>query len=584
MTKLAPHQTYTPDASSLSMGYIKQGLLAIGIVAVLVAAITLLRTFHSFALDDPLFLDSTLGELAVWMTDQASEEAPESILGQVAQQRLGPVDDSEFVETALLRDMKNLLVGYTGFVILALVIGGVSLLAKWRWHRVALVVALLGLDGLVFLIPTSAQDQSVTLILIGISVLSLVLLLSREHVERVVGFIVILSLFLVIWEVGKSAASQVDYNITAPVDRWEYATYDDLDSALSGVASGSIDVLLVDRRDVNDILFPYPEEDDTELESSDYPDLRYIQDFSHTDSKFGFAIEPELPGRVSLVTKETLAPEILSVKNFSDLNLGAVTGSFAETDYLITDRELILVELKILNDLNLPHLQSISEALLQPARRNGPLLLIRILTNAALYTWTEAILGFFIGATLGFVLGSLFAHVQLLQRSLLPYVVASQTIPIIALAPMIVIWLRDTNPLIPVAVISAYLTFFPVTINTLRGLQSPPQTAIDLMKSYAATKWEIMWKLRFPSALPYIFTALKVSATASVVGAIIGELPSGIRNGLGRAILDFSSDYSLISTPKLWSAILIASSVGILFFLIVTVIEFIVLRGQQEPQ
>ena len=143
---------------------------------------------------------------------------------------------------------------------------------------------------------------------------------------------------------------------------------------------------------------------------------------------------------------------------------------------------------------------------------------------------------------------------------------------------MIVIWLRDTHPILPVAVISAYLTFFPVTINTLRGLQSPQPIAVDLMKSYAASSWDIMWKLRFPSALPYIFTALKVSATASVVGAIIGELPSGISDGLGRAILNFSSDYSLISTPKLWGAILMAAFVGILFFLTVTILEQLILR------
>ncbi|MEO0565581.1 MAG: ABC transporter permease subunit [Chloroflexota bacterium] len=177
-------------------------------------------------------------------------------------------------------------------------------------------------------------------------------------------------------------------------------------------------------------------------------------------------------------------------------------------------------------------------------------------------------------------MGSIFAHVALLQRSLLPYVVASQTIPIIAIAPMVVIWLRDSHPLLPVAVISAYLTFFPVTINTLRGLQSPDPTAFALMRSFAANRWQVMWKLRFPAALPYIFTALKVSATASVVGAIIGELPSGIRNGLGRAILDFSSDYSLISTPKLWAAIFMSALLGITFFLVVAGIERLVLRGR----
>jgi NitT/TauT family transport system permease protein len=234
-----------------------------------------------------------------------------------------------------------------------------------------------------------------------------------------------------------------------------------------------------------------------------------------------------------------------------------------------------LIDLKILNDLNLPHLQVIAEALLQPARRNGEQLLIRILAEAGLYTWGEAFWGFVFGALLGFCLGTLFAHFRFLERSLLPYVVASQTVPILALAPMVVIWLGANS--FSVSVIAAYLTFFPVVINTLRGLLSPKPTAVELMQSYAANAWTILWKLRVPAALPYIFTALKVSATSSVVGAIIGELPSGIGEGLGRAILNFSSDYSLASTPKLWGAIIVAASVGILFFVGVSLLERLVL-------
>jgi NitT/TauT family transport system permease protein len=163
-----------------------------------------------------------------------------------------------------------------------------------------------------------------------------------------------------------------------------------------------------------------------------------------------------------------------------------------------------------------------------------------------------------------------------LERAALPYVVASQTVPILAIAPMVVIWLGASFT--SVAVIAAYITFFPVAINTLRGLQSPNPLAVELMDSYAASRWTKLWKLRFPAALPYIFAALKVSATASVVGAIIGELPSGMGDGLGRAILDFSSDYSLISTPKLWAAIITAAFVGVIFFVAVSLVERAVLR------
>ena len=223
----------------------------------------------------------------------------------------------------------------------------------------------------------------------------------------------------------------------------------------------------------------------------------------------------------------------------------------------------------------MPHWQNIAEQLLQPARRNGPLLLVGILAEAAFFTWREAFVGFVAGSLLGFVLGMLFAHSKLLERALLPYAIASQTVPILAIAPMIVSALGAGW--LPVAVISAYLTFFPVTINTLRGLLSPDPMALELMRSYAAPAWAVLWKLRVPAALPYIFTALKVSATGSVVGAIVGELPSSRSDGLAAAILRHSGNYA--SQPeKLWATIVIAALVGILFFSAVSLVERWVMR------
>jgi len=229
----------------------------------------------------------------------------------------------------------------------------------------------------------------------------------------------------------------------------------------------------------------------------------------------------------------------------------------------------------------MPHWQAIAEQLLQPARRNGPELLVGILAKAGWVTWREAIVGFLAGSLLGFALGTLFAHSQLLERSLLPYAVASQTVPILALAPMIVSALGAGW--VPVAVISAYLTFFPVTVNTLRGLLSPEPMALDLMRSYAAPPWAVLWKLRVPAALPYIFTALKVSATGSVVGAIVGELPSSRSDGLAAAILRASGNYA--SEPeKLWAAIVMASLVGILFFAAIALLERLVMRSRPADE
>jgi NitT/TauT family transport system permease protein len=237
------------------------------------------------------------------------------------------------------------------------------------------------------------------------------------------------------------------------------------------------------------------------------------------------------------------------------------------------------------NDRTLPHLHDIVAELFEPSRRNGPLL-IDVLADAAVFTAKEAAAGFVLGATFGFAIGVVLVHSGLLQRGLLPYIVASQTVPILAIAPMVVVWV---NPKLPdavqgwgaVAVIAAYLTFFPVAINTLRGLQSADPRALELMRSYAANRWRVLWKLRVPASLPYLFAALKVSATASVVGAIIGELPASIQDGLGGAILNFNQYYTSAPT-RLWATNLVAAALGIVFFLAVVAAEKAVVRRAPE--
>ena len=237
------------------------------------------------------------------------------------------------------------------------------------------------------------------------------------------------------------------------------------------------------------------------------------------------------------------------------------------------------------NDITLPHLWTIFKALGEPSRFGGPLL-ITVLLKSALFTAKEAALGFAIGALVGFAIACLLVHSGLAQRAFLPYIVASQTIPILAIAPMVVVWV---NPKLPgglqgwgsVAVIAAYLTFFPVAINTLRGLQSADPRALELMRTYAAGRWTVLWKLRVPTSLPFVFAALKVAATASVVGAIIGELPSGLQSGLGGAILNFNQYYS-IEPQELWATNIVAAMLGIVFFVVVVAAEKAVVRRPPE--
>ena len=235
--------------------------------------------------------------------------------------------------------------------------------------------------------------------------------------------------------------------------------------------------------------------------------------------------------------------------------------------------------LRIASDLSLPHLWNIAGAFIEPAQRNGPPL-ASVLFGAALFTFQEAIVGFVIGAALGLGLGILFVHSRLLERALVPYVVASQTIPIIALAPIVVIFLRAGW--LSVAVIAAYLTFFPVTVAAARGLRAADPRAFELMRSYAATPRQVLWRLRLPASVPYLFAALRIAASASVVGAIIGELPSGIPDGLGSAILNYNQNY--VGEPqKLWATIIAAAIVGLVFVGLIGLLERLLTRGRYRP-
>jgi NitT/TauT family transport system permease protein len=198
-----------------------------------------------------------------------------------------------------------------------------------------------------------------------------------------------------------------------------------------------------------------------------------------------------------------------------------------------------------------------------------------IMAQNAGVTAIESLVGFALGASTGLVLALAFAHSPLLERGVLPYVIASQTVPILAIAPMIVVWLGTSW--FSKAVIAAYLTFFPVTINMLRGLRAVDADALALMRALAATPTQILVKLRFPASLPYLFTALRLSATASVVGAIVGELPVGSRFGMGVVIINAAQYYNW-RPANLWAAILVSALIGIAFYHAVAAVERCVVR------
>ncbi len=231
------------------------------------------------------------------------------------------------------------------------------------------------------------------------------------------------------------------------------------------------------------------------------------------------------------------------------------------------------------DDLSMPHVWSILGALVEPARRGDSMALGTYLLGETSVTLREAFYGLVAGSSLGLLLAVLFLHVVPLSKGLMPWLVASQTVPLVAIAPMIVIWggKAGAPPWVAVTGIAAYLAFFPITINALRGLKSPPKVQLEFMRSVGAGRWQVLGWLRIPAALPFVFAGLRLAATASVVGAIVGELSAGTGRGIGRAILTFAYYYSN-GPEKLYAAVLVAAAAGIVFVQSLALIERVALR------
>jgi NitT/TauT family transport system permease protein len=173
-------------------------------------------------------------------------------------------------------------------------------------------------------------------------------------------------------------------------------------------------------------------------------------------------------------------------------------------------------------------------------------------------TLQSALAGFLVGSLLGLGLAIAIVHVRALERSLMPWIIASQTVPILAVAPIVVVVLGSLGftGVLPKAVISAYLCFFPVTIGMVKGLTAPDVLQRDLMRTYSGTRAQTLWKLRLPASLPYLFPSLKVAIASSLVGAIVGELPTGAQAGLGARLLS-GSYYG--QTTQIWAALFAAA-------------------------
>jgi len=201
----------------------------------------------------------------------------------------------------------------------------------------------------------------------------------------------------------------------------------------------------------------------------------------------------------------------------------------------------------------------------------------RSLVYHAWITLSATLLGFAIGTVLGVVLAVAIVHNRAMDTSVMPWVIASQTIPILAIAPMIIVVLNAVglSGLLPKALISTYLSFFPVVVGMVKGLRAPEAIQLDLMRTYSASTAQVFWKLRWPSSMPYLFASMKVAVAISLVGAIVGELPTGAVAGLGARLLA-GSYYG--QTIQIWSALITAAALAALLVTLVGIANTYVLR------
>jgi len=192
-------------------------------------------------------------------------------------------------------------------------------------------------------------------------------------------------------------------------------------------------------------------------------------------------------------------------------------------------------------------------------------------------TLSSTLVGFLIGTSLGILLAIGIVHNNAMNMSVMPWAIASQTIPILAIAPMIIVVLNSigVQGLLPKAIISSYLCFFPVVVGMVKGLRSPDKIDTDLLHTYNATNAQKFWKLRLPTSMPFLFASLKVGISASLVGAIVGELPTGAVRGLGARLLA-GSYYG--QTIQIWSALIMAAMVAAALVGILALLQKLMLK------
>jgi NitT/TauT family transport system permease protein len=234
----------------------------------------------------------------------------------------------------------------------------------------------------------------------------------------------------------------------------------------------------------------------------------------------------------------------------------------------------------------MPHVWEMFSRYTRPENRGSSTPILVVILQGAWFTFRVALTGFVLGTSVGLGLAVLMARYKVVERGLLPYLVLSQTVPLIALAPLVFTWggrlhvgSFEWPRWLSAAVLGAFLAFFPVAVGTLKGLTSTPPASLDLMDSYAASWSQTLFKLRFPAALPYMVPALKLAATASVVGVVVTEISTGLAGGIGRLIIEYAREAT--SDPaKLFTAVFGVAALGLVMAGIVALVDLVGMRNR----
>jgi NitT/TauT family transport system permease protein len=211
-----------------------------------------------------------------------------------------------------------------------------------------------------------------------------------------------------------------------------------------------------------------------------------------------------------------------------------------------------------------------------------------VVLKGAFYSFRLALVGFVIGSTIGVALAALMTRFKTMERGLLPYLVISQTVPLIALAPLVVSWggkleiLGYTWPRwLSASVLGAFLAFFPIAVGTLRGLKSAPAASLELMDSYAASWKQTLFKLRFPAAIPYMVPAFKLGASGAVIGVVVAEISTGLKGGIGRLIIEYARQ-ATGDPAKVFTAVFGAAGLGLAMAGLVALADVLLMRNRPK--